>query len=268
LLGVTFDVRQPFHGDLVEALYTAAESAGYEVALSAVAPTRDEPRAIQSLLDYRCETLILLGPTLPAAALASLATDQPVIVVGRKVRAAGVDVVRTDDSAGARLATEHLLSLGHTSIAHVDGGKSAGATERRAGYRATMRRAGLTPLVIPSGPTEDDGSLAAKLLLDTHPTATAVFTFNDRSAVGFLDTIRQSSVEIPRDLSVIGYDNTTIAAVSHINLTTIAQDAHALAHHTITRATTPTPTTETTITPHLHPRTTTAPPAQLGHGRT
>jgi DNA-binding LacI/PurR family transcriptional regulator len=262
LLGVTFDVRQPFHGDLVESLYTAAEAAGYELALSAVAPTRDEPRAIQSLLDYRCEALILLGPTLASSSLASLAADQPVIVVARKVRAAGVGVVRTDDTAGARLATEHLIGLGHTQIAHIDGGTSPGATDRRSSYRTTMRRAGLNPLVIPAGPTENDGSLAAKQLLDIHPTVTAVFTFNDRSAVGFLDTIRQSR-QVPTDLSVIGYDNTTIAALSHINLTTIAQNTPALAQAAIqqahTRTTAPQPTPPKPIAPRLVLRTTTGP---------
>jgi len=262
LLGVTFDVRQPFHGDLVESLYPAAEAAGYELALSAVAPTRDESRAIQSLLDYRCEALILLGPTLPASTLASLATDQPVIVVGRKVRAAGVDVVRTDDIAGARLATEHLIGLGHTTIAHLDGSNSAGATDRRSSYRSTMRRAGLASLVIPAGPTEDDGALAAKQVLDTHPTVTAVFAFNDRSAVGFLDTIRQSR-QVPTDLSVIGYDNATIAALSHINLTTIAQNTAALAQAAIqqahARTTAPEHPTPKPIAPRLVLRTTTGP---------
>jgi DNA-binding LacI/PurR family transcriptional regulator len=263
LLGVTFDVRAPFHGDLVEALYAAVESTGYDLALSAVAPSRPEPRAVQSLLDYRCEALILLGPQLSPAALADLATHQPVIAVARKVKAAGVDVVRTDDAAGARLAVEHLVALGHRDILHVDGGRAPGATERRAGYRSAMRRAGLTPRILSGGPTEDHGARAAKLILDDYPTASAVTVFNDRSAVGLLDVIRQSSRRVPDDLSVIGYDNTTVAALSRINLTTVAQDTPALAHLAITRATTrlttPTPqTTEQIGPPLLIPRATTA----------
>jgi DNA-binding LacI/PurR family transcriptional regulator len=264
LLGVTFDVQASFHGDLVEALYTAAESAGYDLALSAVAPTRSESRAVQSLLDYRCEALILLGPTLKPSALAALAESQPTVVVARKVSAPGVDVVRTDDTTGCRLAVEHLLALGHTDIAHIDGGKAPGTPERRTGYRNTMRAAGQTPLVLPGGPTEDDGARAAKTFLNDAPRATAVTVFNDRSAVGFLDIIRQSR-RVPDDLSVIGYDNTTVAALSHINLTTIAQDTPGLATHATTTALTRlagTPTTpDQTIPPTLIARTTTGPPS-------
>jgi DNA-binding LacI/PurR family transcriptional regulator len=264
LLGVTFDVRAPFHGDLVEALYSAAEAAGYDLALSAVAPSRDESRAVQSLLDYRCEALILLGPQLSPSALSTLAESQPVIAVGRNVRAAGVDVVRTDDTAGSRLAVEHLLSLGHSRILHIDGAKSPGATERRTGYRKAMRHARLEPLIQPGGRTEADGADAAKTFLNDAPPVTAVTLFNDRLAMGFLDTIRQSHLEIPADLSVVGYDNTTIAALSHINLTTIAQNTPALATQTLTTAharLTGTPsTTPGVIPPTLVPRCTTAPP--------
>ncbi|MEU4393571.1 LacI family DNA-binding transcriptional regulator [Kribbella sp. NPDC023855] len=266
LLGVTFDVQAPFHGDLVEALYLAAETAGYDLALSAVAPSRDESRAVQSLLDYRCEALVLLGPQLAHSALTVLADSHPVIVVGRKVRAAGVDVVRTDDTAGSRLAVEHLLSLGHSRILHIDGAKFPGAAERRTGYRAAMRKAGLTPLVETGGRTEADGADAAKNFLNDSPPVTAVTIFNDRAATGFLDTIRQSSVEVPGDLSVVGYDNTTIAGLSHIGLTTIAQNTTALAELTtqraIARLTTNSTPTEEVVTPHLVSRATTAPPAR------
>lgn len=264
LLGVTFDVRAPFHGDLVEALYSAAEAAGYDLTLSAVAPSRAESRAVQSLLDYRCEALILLGPQFSASALSALAESQPVIAIGRNVRAAGVDVVRTDDSAGSQLAVEHLLSLGHSRILHIDGAKTPGATERRTGYRKAMRHAGLEPVIQPGGRTEVDGADAAKTFLNDAPPVTAVTLFNDRLAMGFLDTIRQSHLEIPEDLSVVGYDNTTIAALSHISLTTIAQNTAALATQTLTtahtRLTGSSSTAPVVIPPTLVPRCTTAPP--------
>ena len=73
LLGVVFGVQHPFHGDLVDGLYTAADGVGYELALSAVTPGRDEERAIASLLQDRCEALVLLGPQAPTAYLAGLA---------------------------------------------------------------------------------------------------------------------------------------------------------------------------------------------------
>ena len=220
LIGVAFDVRYPFHGDLVEALYPAAETLGYDLTLSAVTGSRGEAVAVQSLLDYRCESLVLLGPTSPPAALAALAEAQPTVVVARKVRAAGVHVVRTDDAAGSRLAVEHLLSLGHTRIAHVDGARAPGAAERRTAYTQTMRRAHLEPLVSPGGLTEAAGAAAAREL---PPEVTAVAAFNDACGIGLLHARRSP------ELSIIGYDDSTPSRLDHIQLTTIAQNADRLA---------------------------------------
>jgi DNA-binding LacI/PurR family transcriptional regulator len=220
LIGVMFDVRHPFHGDLVEALYPAAESLGYDLTLSAATGSRGETVAIQSLLDYRCESLVLLAPTAPPSALAALGEAQPTVVVARKLRTAGVHVVRTDDAAGSRLAVEHLLSLGHTRIAHVDGARAPGAAERRTAYTKTMRRAGLEPLVVPGGPTESAGAAAAR---DLPPEVTAVAAFNDACGIGLLHALRS------REVSIIGYDDSTPSRLEHIQLTTIAQNAHRLA---------------------------------------
>ncbi|TDO51445.1 DNA-binding LacI/PurR family transcriptional regulator [Kribbella sp. VKM Ac-2527] len=248
LIGVTFDVRGAFHGDLIESLYPEAESLGYDLTLSAVTAARPESQAIQSLLDYRCEALILLGPTSTPSSLAALAESQPTVVVARKVRAPGVHVVRTDDDAGARLAVEHLLSLGHTHIAHIDGGRAPGAAERRTAYRNTMRRAGLTPLIIPGGPTESTGTAAAHHIpADT----TAVTAFNDGCAIGLLHALHQSGRQVPENLSLTGYDNTPAAALPHANLTTVAQDAHQLTKLAIIALTQDVPTTEQTVSPVL-----------------
>jgi DNA-binding LacI/PurR family transcriptional regulator len=165
LLGVVFGVQADFHGDLVSGLYAAADRVGYELALSAVTPGRDEQRAVGSLLQDRCEALVLLGPQSPTAALADLATRLPVVVVARPVRSSAVDVVRTADDEGARLAVEHLLALGHRDVVHVDGGRAPGAAERRRGYREALRAHGLDAHVLPGGPTEEDGAAAARRLL-------------------------------------------------------------------------------------------------------
>ena len=138
-----FGLHHEFHAEVVEDLYRSIESTGYDLVLGASAPSRGERRATQSVLDYRCEALILVGPTLPRAAIEELAERLPVVVVARALRSRAVDVVRTDDVAGARLAVEHLAGLGHRSIAHVHGGRAPGAAERRRGYRTAMRELGL-----------------------------------------------------------------------------------------------------------------------------
>jgi DNA-binding LacI/PurR family transcriptional regulator len=268
LIGVVFAVQQAFHGDLVSGLYTAADNADYELALSAVTPGRDERRAVASLLQDRCEALILLGPHAPTSYLADLAARMPVVVVARPVRHRAVDVVRTDDAAGLVEAVDHLVGLGHSHIAHIDGGRAPGAAERRRGYRDALQRHGLADaaLILTGGLTEDDGATAARALLDTHPRPTAVTVFNDRSATGVLDVLRSAGIDVPGDMSVVGFDDSRLARLSHIALTTVAQDTQQLTSLAIARAAArldgaSISERELVVPPHLIIRSTTAPPA-------
>ncbi len=269
LLGVVFGVQHAFHGDLVDGLYAAADRVGYELALSAVTPGRDEERAVGSLLQDRCEALVLLGPQAPAAYLATLAARLPVVVVARAVRNRAVDVVRTDDAAGLEQAVDHLVELGHRRIAHVDGGRAPGAAERRRGYTDALHRHGLgsNALMVPGGLTEDDGAAAARALLELTSShmPTAVTVFNDRCATGVLDVLRGAGVAVPSDMSVVGFDDSRLARLSHVDLTTIAQDAATMTELAVARAVarldgTAVGEREQVVAPRLVVRGTTAPP--------
>jgi DNA-binding LacI/PurR family transcriptional regulator len=267
LLGVQFGLQHPFHTDLVEGLYAAAEPVGYQIALSAVAPSRSEQRAVETLLADRCEALILLGPQAPAARLAELAGQLPVVSIARRLRPSSgrVDVVRTADDEGARQAVDHLVALGHRDIAHIDGGKAPGAADRRRGYRTAMTRHGLAGhiRVLPGGLTEDDGAAAARTLLGARPRSTAVLAFNDRCATGTLDAFLRSGVHVPAEISVVGFDDSRLARLAHIDLTTVGQNIPRLAELAVGRAIArlegePAPEGEIVIAPHLVIRGTTA----------
>jgi DNA-binding LacI/PurR family transcriptional regulator len=269
LLGVQFGLQEPFHGDLVEGIYAAAEPAGYQIALSAVAPSRGERHAVETLLADRCEALILLGPQVPAGALAELAAQLPVVSVARRLRRAtvGVDVVRTADDEGARQAVDHLVALGHRDIAHIDGGDAPGAADRRRGYRTAMSRHGLSGhvRVLPGGLTEEDGAGAARALLAAGPRPTAVLAFNDRCATGVLDTFLRAGLPVPGEISVVGFDDSHLARLAHIDLTTVAQDVRRLARLAVGRAIArlegePASGADTVIAPRLVVRGTTATP--------
>jgi DNA-binding LacI/PurR family transcriptional regulator len=267
LLGVVFGVQHAFHGDLVSGLYTAADRMGYELALSAVTPGRDERRAAASLLQDRCEALILLGPHAPTSYLAELAAHQPVVVVARTARHRDLDVVRTADAEGLHQAVDHLVGIGHRHIAHIDGGRAPGAAERRRGYRDAMHRHGLDTeiRVLAGGLTEDDGAAAARALLDADPPPTAVTVFNDRCALGVLDVLHRAGRSVPDDISVVGYDDSRLARLSTINLTTIAQDTEQITTLAVTRAAarldhSPVAERELVIPPRLVVRATTAAP--------
>jgi DNA-binding LacI/PurR family transcriptional regulator len=238
LLGVLLEVRNSFHAELVEDLQAASEQLGYELVLSAVTRTRDERRAVETLLDFRCEALILLGPDAPPARLAALGRQLPVVAVGRRVAADGVDVVRTADDQGVGQAVAHLAGLGHRAIAYVDGGKGVIPGDRRRGYRTAMRRLGLGDRIrtIPGDHTEESGLRAATRLLGRPELPTAVVAFNDRCAVGLLDALNRAGVDVPGSLSVVGYDDSPLARLAHVNLTTVSQDTRQQAEHAVAAA--------------------------------
>jgi DNA-binding LacI/PurR family transcriptional regulator len=233
LIGVTFTAGQEFHADLVDGVYVAAEDLGYDVVLSGVTRHRDEQRAVRTLVDDRCEGLVLIGTEMPARRLADLASRVPVVVMARRVR--GVDAVRSDDVAGAVLGMEHLVGLGHRRILYLDGGKSPGAAERLRGYRRAARHAGLPELTSPGGLTEREGAAAAADLLASKALPSAVFAFNDRCALGVMDTLIRAGVAVPEQVSVMGFDDSPLAGLAHIDLTTIRQDSAGLAKAAVQR---------------------------------
>lgn len=230
-IGVLFTMRQPFDVDLVEALYPAAERHGYQLVLGALGPGRDERKAVEELLAYRCAAMILLGPTTGAAQLTAAAEQMPVVDIARRFTGDGVDVVRVADEAGARLAVDHLVSLGHRAIVHVDGGKLPGSAYRRRGYRQAMRRHQLDAeiRVLPGDHTEESGASAARQLLKEGQLPTAVFASNDRCAHGVLATLVRARVDVPADVSVVGFDDSGIARLSFIELSTVRQDVTRMA---------------------------------------
>ncbi|ART69180.1 LacI family transcriptional regulator [Mycobacterium dioxanotrophicus] len=235
LLGVVFTAGQEFHAGLVDGVYRAAEAHGYDVLLSCVTPHHGEAKAVRTLLDDRCEALLLIGSELPARDLTDLDTRLPVVALARKVR--GVDAVRSDDAVGAGLAVDHLAELGHTTITYLDGGRAPGAAERRKGVRRAAAAAGVTVTTVAGGITEQAGAGAATALVGTGSSLpTAVFAFNDRCALGFVDVAIRAGVTVPQQVSMVGYDDSPLAGLAHVDLTTVGQDTGRLAELAVARA--------------------------------
>lgn len=267
MIGVVMDVRSTFHAELVEELLAAAEARGYDLVLGARTPARDEGRAVETLVDSRCEALVLLGTEAPAARLAALDRQVPIVAVGRRVAGSEVDVVRASDDEGVGLAVMHLAGLGHTEIAYLDGGSGAIATDRRRGYRDAMRRAGLgrRVRVLAGDGTEEAGARVGREVLAADTVPTAVVTFNDRNALGLLDTLSRAGVDVPGQVSVVGYDDSPLARLTHVDLTTVSQDVPGLVEHTLTAIVERldggrTERRDVVLVPHLVVRGTSAPP--------
>jgi DNA-binding LacI/PurR family transcriptional regulator len=267
LLGVTFSVDQTFHADVIENLYRAADASGYTLVLGARTPTRSESRVIDDLLRDRCETLILISPEISEPALADLGTRASVVTIGSDLRAEGVDSVRSDDRQGIIDAVDHLVGLGHRRITYIDGGAMVMSSTRRDAYIEVMKAHGFGKhvQVITGSPTEESGvAIAIRLLDDGVTLPTAILAHNDMIAFGLLLTLRSRGIAVPSDLTVIGYDNTRLAALAAVQLTSVSQDTARLAQTAVQRAITRTesqdPAKEIVTPAHLVVRETSGPP--------
>lgn len=223
---VVSDLHNIFFAEVLDGLYAAAAQLGYRALIAT--GNRDpiaEERAVEQLLELRTDGIVLAGSRMSAATVAGAARAVPIAMVGSDLRLKGVDVVVDDDFRGAVLAIEHLAGLGHREIAMIDGGQGAGAAERRSGYESAMRaaRLGAQVRVEPGDFTESGGYEAARKLLATGRRPTAIFAGNDQSAVGALNAVNEAGLRVPEDVSLMGYDNTALAALRHISLTTIHQ---------------------------------------------
>jgi DNA-binding LacI/PurR family transcriptional regulator len=233
-LGVIFGIARPFHLALLDGLYAAAEDRGYGLQLSAMTPGRTEAQAIASLQELRFDGLVMLGPPTTEPAVAG---TRPVAVIGWHVGHPDVDSIRTSDDIGMELAVAHLVERGHRRIAHIDGGDNLISDSRRDGFLRAMRRHGLadTAQTIAGGEVQVDGVRAAHRLLGLADRPTAVIGFNDDTAVAAITVFQQSGLDVPRDISVIGWDDVEIAGYSSVPLTTVAQQPAEMADLAVER---------------------------------
>lgn len=265
VLGVPIMLRDAFRAELAEEVQVAADKRGYSVALSAITPVHDEERVVEDLLDLRCEAILLVGSELPDDALDRLGARVPLVLLGRRIPPVAFDVVRAADDEGVEQAVDHLVGLGHRSIAHIDGGDTRMAADRRTGFLAAAQRHGVAARVLRGGYEEAAGAAAARILL-AGELPTAVVAANDRCAIGLLDVFLRAGLRVPDDVSVVGYDDGELARLAHINLTTVSQEAGEQAARAVDLALDRldggrTEPAEVIIAPRLVIRGTTAPPS-------
>lgn len=265
VIGVLFGRAGRFHLELIDGLYTAAEERGWDLVLSALTTSRDEQRALASLHDFRFDALIMLGPPVAEPLLAG---NVPLVVMGWHVDHPDVDIVRTSDEHGMALAVQHLVELGHRRIAHLQGGTGLVAVARRDAYVKAMRDSGLgTEIrVVPcDGEDQLDGQRAARALLDEgSELPTAIVAFNDDIAAAAMSVLGQQGIDVPGDVSIIGFDDSVLARGPGIDLTSIQQIPHEMARLAVDRIIARTsgdvvPDRELVLEPELKVRSTTGP---------
>ena len=214
----------------IVAIEAAARAAGYSVVTTNLPSTDPEAidAALEHLLDQAVEGLVVIAPqTRVAAAISSLKIGVPYVTLQSEDD--GSHTLSVDQIAGARLATRHLLELGHRRIAHLAGPQDWSEAEARLrGFAAELAAWDVPaeePLV--GDWTADAGYRAGRELLDRGG-ITAVFSANDQMALGVLSAVREGGRDCPRDLSVVGFDDMPEARHFAPPLTTVRQDFEEL----------------------------------------
>jgi DNA-binding LacI/PurR family transcriptional regulator len=231
------DLRNPVLVDVVEQAVSVLEDAGFTSVLTPlVLPVRSSLdrrlslRTIDALKDLRVQALLIVGSVSGRAALADLSNEFPVVVTAAHAEGLRADVVRNDDRLGMRLVVDYLVACGHRAIAHLGGIGGGTAQERLAGYRDAMQHHGLNSeiVTVDAGFTEDSGYRATAQLLRRGRRVTAITAINDLAAVGALSAAADAGLRIPRDLTVTGYDDTFLAAIRQVSLTSVNPDTAAM----------------------------------------
>ena len=225
------DLRNPFFGEVVDGIEAEAAEHGLRVLiLNGHRDAGRERDAVETFLQLRVEGMALVGARLGDDDMARVGTATPCVVVAAGTVHPGADIVGTDDRRGAELAVEHLASLGHTRIVHMDGGNNVSAAERRSGYESGMRAAGLEDLIDVRGAGDDEADALAVIdaVLSQREPPTAIFAFNDLLAAGALNRLADAGMAVPGDVSLVGFDNTFISALRHLSLTTVNQPKLAM----------------------------------------
>jgi DNA-binding LacI/PurR family transcriptional regulator len=226
---IVTDILNPYFPQIVRAIEDAARERGYSVLL---ADGRHDPsREIESLdllADREVDGLIIASTAVSARHQDRIRELRcPVVIVNSESTIPGTPAVASDNVAGGRLAAEHLFALGHEHVAYVTTTfeENTAANDRFAGASAAhAARGGSAPLVtVVAVDGVEGGMRAAQRAMADHPGTTALLCYNDVTAVGAIRGLRAAGFDVPRDVSVMGFDDIEIAAYVDPALTTVRQ---------------------------------------------
>ena len=224
------DMRQPWFADMLDGLTPALHAAGKHILLGDGRIDRMLDETLTwSFIDLGVDGLVLAGSIPMSQSVVQAAGKIPTVAVGGRgldLDLPRADVLANDNHLGGTLAVRHLIELGHTRIAHISGLPSVAGKLRMQGYEDTMRSAGLGEHVrIAAGDmTEEGGYRAAVRLLSGAAgpdRPTAIFAANDLTCVGALSAAAALGVRVPEELSLVGFDNSALARLRALWLTSV-----------------------------------------------
>ncbi|MFC5470283.1 LacI family DNA-binding transcriptional regulator [Cohnella suwonensis] len=203
---------------------------GYFLALS-ISNRYDDAFHRSLFQEDRVDGIILLSPLEEDEYVMELKKKKiPFIMIDNSQRNSSVTSVIVDNYKGGYEATKHLIELGHTEIAHIGGSSSfLSSKERERGFLFALEEAGLTPYSIEKGTFEiSSGYRIAKQWIESGKMPSAVFAADDYIALGVMDACKNEGIRIPRDLSIVGFDDQVLASELRPMLTTMRQPAEKI----------------------------------------
>jgi LacI family transcriptional regulator len=219
---------------LSQSIDEALSSAGYDLMVYTTHRKKGkEAQFVNTLMGGLSDGLLLVVPvidyeTLESSYLELLRQRQfPYVLIGQIDEQKKSTVVDSSNWQGGYEATRYLIELGHKKIAFITGFMAIhSARERLAGYQAALQEAGLAVderLIVEGDFQVNGGYKAAQRLLELSPRPTAIFASNDVSAFGAMDAVRHAGLNVPKDMSVIGFDDVPQASTTYPKLTTVRQ---------------------------------------------
>jgi DNA-binding LacI/PurR family transcriptional regulator len=232
------DLHNPFFADILAGVNTALERTQYQPLLGVSdSEISTEHALIDAMTDRQMDGLVLIGSRLPTSELTKVAARIPTVVIAHHNTAeASFDTVNNDDRLGATLVVQHLVAAGYKHIAYLSQELNSGneekmvTTQREIGYRAAMHEAGLSRniQVVYAGQTSREAQNAARHMLQGRNPPDAIFCWTDFIALEVLSLAREMELDVPEDLAVVGYDNTSYCDLAQNSLTSIDQSGQVL----------------------------------------
>jgi LacI family transcriptional regulator len=232
---VVTDITNPFYPQIVRAAEIAAHERGYGLVLAnGEDDAVRELQHLELLVERRVDGIVIASSHLTRHHSARLdEITVPIVLVNDPIADSSRPAITADHRLGTRLATEHLLELGHRRIGHISAPpEHVAAGLRQRGVSDAMRAVG-TPLVVEGDGGVAGGAAAVPALLEAG--ITAVVAYNDLTAIGALGALHERGARVPHDVSLVGFDDIPMAAWTDPPLTTVRQDTEALGRWAVER---------------------------------
>lgn len=229
------EITNPFFPELIQGFEDVAIEHGYEILVSS---TNYDPKrmsnCIRRMIERKVEGVAVMTFGIEEPLLNQLANRQvPLVFVDIGPDRPGISLLKVDYERGIRQAVAHLTKLGHTKIGFVSGPlRLHSATSRLQAYQGAMRSAGLSARqewTLEGDHTLEGGVAAMERLIEQKERPTALLCSNDMTAIGVMHTAWRAGLNVPRDLSVVGFDDIHLAAMMMPPLTTIQMSRYDLA---------------------------------------